>query len=108
MRRARRLLEAMFLAEALPLERYEVADRDTRRIVGHVEATWVGDAQDKAEAQFGANVIAFVENPGKPTPVGDELWGGRPWGRGKKESPSPTDPAAGPNYGMDEGAGRQK
>lgn len=54
-------------------ERYEVVDKDGR-VVGHVEATWIGDAQEQAEQRFGKNVQAFVETKGRPNRVGELGW----------------------------------
>ncbi len=69
-------------------ERYEVIriDDPEQTVIGHVEASWGGDAWEFAKKQFGPDVIAYVENPDKPTKVGQPLWGGRAKGLKKNES----------------------
>jgi hypothetical protein len=61
----------------LKTERYHVVD--TRSIVvGHVKATWLGEAERRARLKFGYGAHAYVETPGKPKAVGEKLFWGRP------------------------------
>jgi hypothetical protein len=51
-------------------------------VIGHVQATWLGDAAEKAEAEFGVGVVPFVASKEKGiTPIGGKMWTGSRAGR---------------------------
>ncbi len=61
----------------LPLDKYAVVGTKGRwegHVKGFVEGTWLGDAQNKAVAAFGPDVIVFVESPTHPSSVGQPHW----------------------------------
>lgn len=66
------------VAVPLPREWYEVILPGSSIVVGHVEATWLGEAHALAEAAHGKGACCFVASTTKGlSPIGAAYWSGR-------------------------------